>query len=237
MAGTSLGSLLPFASAPGAGAEWPVFRDSFWVALAVVTTAALFIVATRGFGVLLHRMGKPTWSFTDSWSSTITVGGALVTSLVGMTSLPDQGLALSKATYGVVSTILVALIGLAPGVYNLFRKGVDTQNVPGPPQVQYQGLVIMFLIAATFTLTGALGQLHLFCILLGDLKTAKVLSAPSTMSLGAVSVTLEVTIAVYGLVSLVQTVRAQTTAAPGGLFAYGLAPGAAARALPDWNLL
>jgi len=240
------GSMKPLAitvkSGMGGGAEWPLLRHAFMAAAIAVAFVAIFITVTEGRGVLIHRMGKPLWSFTESWSSTVTIGAAVMTSLVGFAGLPEQGHTLSKSTYGVMSLITVGLVGLAPGVYNLFRKPVETQAVAGvPAPVQYQGLVVMFLVAALFTVTGALAQLGLLKFLVADLAVAGIVAQPTATALGVLWWGLQGVSLLYAVLSLLQTVRAQTTKGADGPAAklFLRRPGAAARstALPDWNLL
>lgn len=229
-------------SGMGSGAEWPLLRHAFMAAAIAIAFVAIVITVTDGRGVLIHRMGKPLWSFTESWSSTVTIGAAVMTSLVGFAGLPEQGHTLSKSTYGVMSLITVGLIGLAPGVYNLFRKPVETEAVDGVPgPIQYQGLVVMFLVAALFTVTGALAQLGLLKFLVADLAVAGIVAQPTARALEVLWWGLQGVSLLYAVLSLLQTVKAQTTTGADGAAAklFLRRRGAAARstALPDWNLL
>lgn len=240
------GSMKPLAitvkSGKGGGAEWPLLRHAFMAAAIAIAFVAIFITVTEGRGVLIDRMGKPLWSFTESWSSTVTIGAAVMTSLVGFAGLPEQGHTLSKSTYGVMSLITVGLIGLAPGVYNLFRKPVETEAVGGvPAPVQYQGLVVMFLVAALFTVTGALAQLGLLKFLVADLAVAGIVAQPTATALEVLWWGLQGVSLLYAVLSLLQTVKAQTTQgadeAAAKLFLRGRGAAARSTALPDWTLL
>ncbi|HZF12324.1 MAG TPA: hypothetical protein VFE33_26345 [Thermoanaerobaculia bacterium] len=66
---------------------------------------------------------------------------------------------MSKKTYVIVSLLLAAIVGLAPDVYSLFNRTVQTQDDSGTSVPQTQGYVVLFLAAALCTLTGVLAQL------------------------------------------------------------------------------
>ena len=206
------GAVKPFAISikPGTstGQDYELFRGAFLWALGVVLAATVIIcIVCKSLYILFHRMGSPTWSFTSSWSSTITIGAAVVTSFVGFVGLPEYGHTLSKSGYAIGSLIAAGLVGLAPGVYNLFRKPVKGGTTP--ETVQYQGLVIMFLVAAIFTITGALAQLELLRLMMGDLAMAGLLSAPTGGALGWLWRGVQGATIVYAAFSLMQAVKSQ----------------------------
>jgi hypothetical protein len=68
---------------------------------------------------------------------------------------------------------------------------------------------LMFLIAAIFTVTGALSQFELLRLMMGDLSTAGVLSQPTADRLRDLWRALQVATLIYAGVSLVQAVRTQ----------------------------
>jgi len=155
-------------------------------------------------------MGTPTWAFTESWSSTLTFGGAFLTSLLGFAALPDQGHTFSKSSYTLLSLLFAALIGLAPGVYNLFRAPVQVRTDATTLTIQYQGVVALFLVAGVFTMTGVLAQLSLLGCLFSDLATAGLMSTPTASAFRRLSVVLLFALGFYAVISAAQTVIYQS---------------------------
>jgi hypothetical protein len=232
------------------GADWSLLGYSLMAAVLAVSLVVVVAVAREGgVRVLGHRMGSPTWSFADSWSSTLTIGGALLTSVVSFAGLPDQGHTLSKKTYGIMSLALAGLIALAPGVYGVFRKAVQTKNELGVSVVQYQGFVILFLLAAVFTVTGVLAQLGLLRLLFHDVAIAGLLSPKTADFFGNLFWVLQVLLLLYAAFSAVQTIHTQSTpkgnvdgTPPQRPFRNGVlldaeSAKAVQKSLPDWALL
>jgi len=218
------------------GQDWMLFRFAAIAAGVLVCVAGLFGVLGIDRGVLLQRMGTPTWTFTDSWSSTVTIAGAIVTSILSVAGLPDQGHTLSRATYGIASALSTAFIGLAPGIYNLFRVPIPAP--PGGAPVKYRGFVIMFLIAAIFTLTGALAQFGLLRLVCRDLAAAGIIAEALARVLAGLWWALQAATLVYAGVSIIQTLKTQAdvgVAAPKQFMMR--APAADQRPLPSWPLL
>jgi hypothetical protein len=239
-------------SGPNSGNEWVLLRCALLAAAVAVGIAGLTVIwryrSKGGLKVLLHRMGSPSWSFTDSWSSTITIAGAIVISLLNFAGLPDQGHTLSKKTYGLISLLLAALIGLAPGMYSLFRKPVQAKDAASALVVQYQGIVLLFLVAAMFTMTGVVAQLGLLGVLFEDLCVAGLLSPEAASLFHGLMIALQILLWVYSVLSIVQTIETQSVSSadaegtqPSRLFLSGTVDSATAATvrhqLPDWPLL
>lgn len=191
-------------------AEWPLLRWAGVAAAAAVLLAAVILAFLDGPGVLVNRMGAATWSFADSWSSNLTVGGAVIASLLSFTTLPEQGLTLSRKGYGMVSLMLAALIALAPALYNMFRKPVQAKTEVAV--VQYQGWVAFFLAAGVFTLTGALGQLGLLRMLFGDVAISGIVAPRTAQLFAGLFWLLQGVVFIGGVVSMAQAVH--TLSAP-----------------------
>ncbi len=150
-------SFLPVTLSPPAPASYLV-----WVPMgvAVLVTLIPFLVMLNKKKVSpLDKMGSPTWSFKESWASNLTLAsGALVTALT-FTALPERTEHFSKTGYLTLTFIFAALIGIAPFVYNIVRKPVETVNPAGLPVVQHHGYVGLFLLACLLTIWGVIGQL------------------------------------------------------------------------------
>jgi hypothetical protein len=223
------------------GAEWPMLYGAFlWALLPILLV--VIVLAVRMPGALRLRLGSPMWSFTDSWSSTITVAGAILTGLIGFAGLPDYGHAMSKKTYGIASLLFSSLIMLAPGVFNLFRRTMSVTSTSGAIVQQTQGLVPFFLAAALLTTAGVLAQLKLLGTLFQDLGTAAVISVQTAAAFTLLTAVLQVVLVVYAGVSTYLTVNEQAVyqAALKAAAANNIAPAPAAAPpaqLPHWKLL
>ena len=185
-----------------------------------------------------RRMGSPAWTF-DSWSSNLTVGAALLGALLGYTSLPDAPASISKRGYLVTSLLLTALVTLAPLVYGFFKKTVPVAAAaPGVGSTQTEGFVLLFEVAAVFTLTAAFGQLALVVSLLGDLAASHIITHATADAFTYLVRALRALLWVYGALSVYQTVVAQSVDAPtpskGLQGKYQLAPRVA---VAPWSLL
>ncbi len=235
--------LIPAVERRNDGAEWPLLYRSFWAAFIAVLLAVLFLV--RRPEVFMFRMGSPTWSFTESWSSTLTIAGTILTGLLGFAGLPDYGHTMSRKTYGIASLLFSTLIMLAPGVYNLFRKTTQVKNEAGMLVPQTQGIVLFFLAAALLTTTGVLAQLKLLNALFSDLAGAAIISMTTASVFGFICLMLQFVLCVYAAASSAQTVKEQAEFqkaikegtqrqdAAGKRFEAALA----SPRLPDWPLL
>src|SRR4029450_11891064 len=129
-------------------------------------------------------MGVPKWDFTQSWSSTLTVAGAALTGLFSYTGLPEHGHRFGKPSYALLSVLFAALIGLAPAVYNLVRVPVQLKRADETLDIQYQGFVVLFLLAGVLTMTGVLAQIGLLHELMADIGDADLLSRSASAAFG-----------------------------------------------------
>jgi hypothetical protein len=139
-------------------------------------------------------------------------------------------------------------VALAPGVYNLFRKAVQTQSAAGVSGVQYQGRVVLFLVAGLFTMTGALAQLGVLSFLMDDIAAVGMLSPSTADFFKYLSIALQALLWVYAVASIVEAIHLQSTPAaeavgsqPKRLLRAGIQGDATIAnvkaALPDWPLL
>jgi hypothetical protein len=138
---------------------------------------------------LSDRMGAADWKFTESWASTLTALGGILSSVLAAQILPSDTdpQKLIKGTYVVYGLMFAAVVVVGTAVYNTFRiqnpvvkptrgtpKPGETPGVKPPPKdvspatIQYQGFVVFFLIACALVLWAALGQLLTVWHLLGE---------------------------------------------------------------------
>jgi hypothetical protein len=169
--------------------------STLWILVLLAIAFAIVIVSYAvtypSVGAkLTDRMGAGDWKFTESWASTLTALGSILTAVLAAQVLPSDTEAqkLVKGTYVVYSLMFATVIVVGTGVYNTLRKqnrGVaqpaggtpkagETPRVGLPendaPQtsIQYQGFVIFFLIACGLVLWAVLGQLLTAWYLLGE---------------------------------------------------------------------
>jgi len=149
------------------------------VALAVVFVSYRATYENVGAN-LCDRMGAGDWKFNESWASTLTALGGILSIVVAAQILPT-GTAEERLTKGILVAFYLmfsAVIVVAVGLYNTLRfQNVDARQPPeGVPKVgetprttipganapvtfQYQGYVICFLFASSFVLWAVLSQL------------------------------------------------------------------------------
>jgi hypothetical protein len=233
-------SAIPLESA--AAIDWQIVSHAGVRALAVVVVAAivcLFVVAPE---VWLMRMGSATFSFSESWSSALMVGGPLLTTLVTtFAGFPDYPPSMSKKSYLFMSLLLSAVIAFGPAIFNLARVPTPITDATGKWTLQNQGYVLFFFLAAVVALTGGLAQLNLLRVLLRDLADVEVLSADLGSGLETACYVLFNVVLIASVFSLVMTVRAatkpeRTAPADQGDLARAKVPSSASARLPEWSL-
>lgn len=154
----------------------------------------------------LHPSAEPLWS-PQSWSTNLAIGGALVTSLVGVTALPSQTHYAARTTYTTLSAFFAALVVLAPAVYGLLK--VD--NAPSR-----QAALRMFAFAAAITVWGTIGQLLTAALLFLELSDARLVSALAAGAAAMVTAVVALLVAVYS-VRAINTYLLPAGQAPGAL--------------------
>lgn len=173
-----------------------------WTLIASACVVVISIIVLAAQGNLGRRMGSPSWNFGDSWGTNITVGGALLTTLLGFGALPEQTHYLNKAAYLCLSLIFAALITIAPSIYALIRTPVLVQGSDTP---QYQGYVVPFALASGVTLWGTLGQLGTVGLLFGELQESQEISQTVLCSLVVLIAAIAILLVIYAFRTIVQT--------------------------------
>jgi len=126
--------------------------------------AFLFVLARAvfmGFPYALgDTVGKVVWK--DSWASTLTLAGVILTSTIGVIGdvFPkDASLEpMSKAEFTGMNLLFGLLIITAGILYNAFTTRTEKQESE-QKVIEYHGHVVSFLAACTITLWAALGEL------------------------------------------------------------------------------
>jgi hypothetical protein len=131
--------------------------------------------------------GAPAWS-PQSWSTNLALGGALLTTLLGIAALPAQTHYVARASYATLSALFAALVTLAPAVYGLLNVG----GTPTPARA-----LRLYALAAAITVWATIGQLGLSALLFGELSLARVISRPAAYAAAALCAMIVVLVVVY----------------------------------------
>ena len=83
---------------------------------------------------LFDRMGGGDWKFTESWASTLTALGGILSNVLATQVLPSDTDTekLTKSTYIVYGLMFAAVIVVGTGLYNSLRT--QKKNVVQPPE-------------------------------------------------------------------------------------------------------
>jgi|GEM_PF-5488743 len=160
---------------------------------------------------LMKSMGVPSWDFSRSWASNISVVGGLVT-LSALTFIPTtvETKQIPQSAYPILFFIFPLLAALAPLVYNFSRR-VTTDSSTKPPTIVAQGKAYMFIVASVFTMWAALGQLAVQASIIEELRIAKVLPTAFAILIEIVFGFVVLGLFLYGGKTVVETVRTQKT--------------------------
>lgn len=193
----------------------------------------------RGVG-LFFLMGQANWAFEKSWGANVTLGAALLMTLIGLTAFPDRPQLMSKLSYSMLQMLFAALVAMAPLVYNLIRREVVVSN----GSIDTRGYVVAFLFAGGFVLWAALGQITTLGVLVEEFVRGGGLDATTGIILQVLCSLLGALLIVYGFRSLYRTAKGVSApvAVVGGLRPGPQPPAASVLGgLPDrmteWSIL
>ena len=210
----------------------------------IMTMIVLVITAVnlyrKGVG-LFHRMGSATWTFEKSWGANVTLGSALLVTLIGLTIFPDPPRLMTKLSYSLLQILFGALVSLAPLVYNLIRREVQVKTNTGFT-TEIQGYVALFLIAGGLVLWAAMGQVATLAVLIEEFMRGASVDQATGRTLQFLALLLCILLLVYGFRSLYGTAKGVSapSAAAGGA-APGPLPPTSPEELPapmtEWSIL
>jgi len=227
---------------------------SQWQTVVILASASLalgvgLLVAIASSPRLRQRMGAPSWSGADSWGTNLTVGAGLVNGVLAIAVLSDTTAYMTKSSYMALSMVLASLVLLAPIVYGLFRREVDVTEEasesadPSAPislladtTKDFEGYVIVFIVAGCLTLWASLGQLMTFALLIGELRIADVIGSGVGVVVAILVAVVAVGLLIYGFVAMVDAAKAAAEASTTTSAAGRESRVRAARA-PRWSLL
>lgn len=145
---------------------WPIIAGLLCATTVCIVSAAKL---RREKVPLDTPMGSPTWDFTKSWASNLTVAGAFLSIAIAIAVLPDQTRYMSKGGYSILNVLLTLLAGLGPFLYNVSRTRIQRESAQ---DAEYQGTVVAFLIASGVTVWAVVGQLVTDVLVFNELLLA-----------------------------------------------------------------
>jgi hypothetical protein len=123
--------------------------------LPAAAALAIVLIARRRSGAAwCDKLGPPGWSFSSSWASSLTAVLAVFQMLFAQNLLPPGEPYIPKATYAAFAVMFAALLLAAPVVYLALGRLEPPQK-----EVQIQGRVWGFVVAAFLVLWAIIGQL------------------------------------------------------------------------------
>jgi hypothetical protein len=203
---------------------------SRWQSSVILVSGSLALVvglfaAVASSSKLRQRMGAPSWSGADSWGTNLTVGAGLVNGVLAIAVLTDTTAYMTKSSYTALSMILASLVLLAPIVFGLFRREVDvaeeaseSADPSAPVSVltattkEFEGYVIVFIVAGSLTLWASLGQLMTFALLIGELRIADVIGTGVAVVVVILVAVVAVGLLIYGFVAMREAAKTATEA-------------------------
>jgi hypothetical protein len=156
------------------------------IGLVAAIGLALYGLAVSGRAAMDVVQGA-AWT-PQSWSTNLAVGGALLTALLGMTTLPAQTHYAAKTTYTTLSAFFAALVILAPAVYGLLK--IDAAPSPS-------AALRMFSAAAALTVWATVGQLGTAALLFLELADTRLVSIVAAAAATAVAAVVAVLVVIY----------------------------------------
>jgi hypothetical protein len=140
----------------------------FWIsgAVAVIT----WIVAGRSLGGMYpnFKLGSPAWDFAKSWTSNTTLVGAIISTALTLSALPELTKYASKSGYSTLALLISLVVIIAPFFFIVFRIGTIESDPATIKKVVYQGCLWAFLLSCAITLFAGLAQLVVLFLLLAE---------------------------------------------------------------------
>lgn len=168
-----------------------------------ITLIALMLSWLGGVSPWSVIEGSPTWDFTQSWASNITLGGGLLAALVVFAGL--NPIILRRATYSFFDLYAAALLTLGSAIFALFAW--TEQSATGAVR---RNRAMTFYIACCVVLWAALVQIRLVRLLVLELKLDRTLTPRIESSVGVTIEMISILLALQSLFSIVKTVRQQS---------------------------
>jgi hypothetical protein len=141
--------------------------------LSAIVSIVTFMVARRLLeGVSArYELGSPAWDFAKSWISTTTLVGAVISTALTLSALPDLTRYASKSGYAALAMLISLVVIVAPFVFVAFRSGIVGKDpvTPGQETMFYRGRLWLFLASGAMTLFASLAQVVVLFSLLDEI--------------------------------------------------------------------
>ena len=163
---------------------------------------------------MLSRMSSPTWDFSKSWASNITLGGAFLSGALALAGLPEETHYVSRTGYATLNLLFTLIAAIAPFVFNIFRTAIVSN--PGQPtaQVEYIGYLLAFLIAGGITMFAVVSQLIVLIVVINEFLVADLISCVPALGFQTLVGTLAVGVLIYAEETLYWTAKSQSAPPP-----------------------
>jgi hypothetical protein len=121
------------------------------------------------------NLGEVNWSFSNSWASSLTAGGAFLGTILAATVVPANAVPFSPGALAGLNLLFGFIIVLAPLAFSASSR--ISNPAPGDTGPDYTGYISLFLVAVALTIWATLGELATIAILLNELQSGTLSSA------------------------------------------------------------
>jgi hypothetical protein len=129
------------------------------VFLPLLVAAVEVVAAAVAVGLpVTSRVGPPNWDYSKSWATNIAILDAVLGTFLSSKIVPNPKF-VGAVSYLLLSAFFAVVVAVGPLVFRALSRESRVLTASGTPDIQYQGTVYGFLLAALLTLWAALGQL------------------------------------------------------------------------------
>jgi hypothetical protein len=182
-------------------------------------------------------MGEVNWSFSNSWASTMTAGGAFLGTILAASVIPASAVPFSAGALAGLNLLFGFIIVLAPLAFSATSR--INKPASGDTGPDYAGYIGLFLVAVLLTIWATLGELATIVILLNELQSGTLSSALTWLFFVLLLISIASTcFYAWGTIeATIDYVNPPTDGAPPALGPEPAARPHLPRPLPRWNLL
>jgi hypothetical protein len=142
----------------------------FGISVLIAIVAGFAVRHRLGVKSPLFKIGPPSWDFAKSWTSNTTLVGAIISTALTLSALPELTKYASKSGYSTLVLLFSLAVIIAPFVFVAFRSGEIGKDPDNQKKdaVLYQGYLWAFLLSCAITLFAGLAQLVVLFLLLAE---------------------------------------------------------------------
>ena len=127
-------------------------------------------------GEMSDLLPEANYDFKTSFASTLTAGGALLSTIIAAGVLPDETISFTKEGFTALSLLFGTAVVVGALVYSASERQV-VEEVDGEDKAVRRGSVRAFFLACAITLWATLGQLWVAWMLVDELTSKQGFSA------------------------------------------------------------